>query len=62
VILLSLIELEDSSGLVPASLRQLGAEHVDAFNRRSLRQQVGRIRPQRLRDRASEVGLAAGFI
>ena len=45
-----------------ASLRQLGAEHVDAFDGRRLRQQVGRIRPQSLGDRTVEVGLAAGFI
>src|ERR1700739_2339028 len=41
---------------------QLGAEHVDALDRRRLRQQLGSIRPQRLRDRPVEVSLATGFV
>src|SRR5215468_11237422 len=56
------MELEGDGVLVRALLSQLGAEHVDAFNRRCLCQQVRRIRPQRLRDRTVEVGLASGFI
>jgi hypothetical protein len=47
---------------VRASAGQLGAEHVDAFDRRRLRQQLGRVRPQRLRDRPVEVSLTASFI
>ncbi len=47
---------------VRASAGQLGAEHVDAFDRRRLRQQLGGVRTQRLRDRPVEVSLATGFV
>jgi len=36
--------------------------HVDAFDRRRLRQQLGGVRAQRLRGRPVEVSLATGFV
>jgi hypothetical protein len=51
----SIARCENQSG-------QLAAEHVEAFDRRCLRQQVGRVRTQRLRDSPVEVSLAAGIV
>jgi hypothetical protein len=45
-----------------ASVGQLGTEHVDAFDRRFLRKQCGRLRPQRLRNRPVKVSLASVFV
>src|SRR5262245_9032705 len=43
-------------------LRQFGAEHLDPFDDRRRRQQVRRLRHQRLRNRPVEVGLTSGLI
>jgi hypothetical protein len=65
VIHLSLIR-SDHLPLIAAFVRtsagQLGAEHVDAFDRRRLRQQPRGVRAQRLRDRPVEVGLTTGLV